>query len=74
MLARIAISTLAALQIAVAQRVTEPLPRFEDYPVAESFDSTPHPPIIRTSEHRRYRTIYCDHLGVWDRVHHDSDV
>ena len=46
-----------------------PQPRFADYPVAESFQRTPAPPVLTTPEQRNYRTRIRNGVakgeGVW---------
>jgi len=49
--------TLSVLQTAAAQSHSKRLPTFEDYPVKEVFNGIPRPPILVTSEHRRFRTM-----------------
>jgi hypothetical protein len=44
-------------------------PNFEDYPVGETFNGTPHPPILTTPQQRLFRTRIRDGVekgwGVW---------
>ncbi len=67
--ASLAMTMLAALQIARAQNHTERLPRFEDYPVKEVFNRIPHLPILVTPEQRLFRTRIREGVekgwGVW---------
>ncbi len=61
--------TLATLQPARSQNRTQPLPKFEDYPVNEVFDRTPHPPVLVTHDQRLFRTRIREGVekgwGVW---------
>lgn len=45
------------------------LPKFQDYPVTEVFNGTPHPPLLLTPEQRLFRTRIRDGAekgwGVW---------
>jgi hypothetical protein len=54
---------------AVCAKGTTPLPKFEDYPVKEIFNHTPHPPILTTPQQRLFRTRIRDGVekgwGVW---------
>jgi hypothetical protein len=52
----ILIGLTAAAQPKSPSKSTPPLPRFEDYPVAEIFKGTPAAPQIVTPEARTYRT------------------
>ena len=65
----IIVATLTILQSAAAQTNSKRLPRFEDYPVTEIFDRTPHPPILITREQHRFRTRIREGVdkgwGVW---------
>jgi hypothetical protein len=49
-------AALRLLPSIAAQRHSIPLPKFEDYPVKEYFNGTPHAPILQTQEQHRYRT------------------
>jgi hypothetical protein len=51
------LARLIVAQSVGAQPHSTPLPRFENYPVKEVFNESPHPPIIATPEQRRYRTM-----------------
>lgn len=62
-----------ALSVASVMSVAQPaVPRFEDYPVMDIFTGTPAPPILNTSEERRFRTVIRQGLargsGVEDGV------
>lgn len=60
---------IVSLVQAAAQTPSRPLPRFEDFPVKEVFNQTPHPPILVTPEQRLYRTRIRNGVeagwGVW---------
>lgn len=57
------------LQAVSAQTNRTPLPKFEDFPVPDVFDDTPHPPILITPEQRLFRTRIREGVakgwGVW---------
>jgi hypothetical protein len=67
--ASLVIVMLAMLQIARAQSHTKRFPKFEDYPVKEVFNHTPHLPILVTPEQHRLRTRIREGVekgsGVW---------
>jgi hypothetical protein len=61
---------LAAFQIARAQPKAKPLPKFEEYPVKEAFNSLPpHPPVLTTPDQSLFRTRIREGVekgwGVW---------
>lgn len=59
---------VAVIDVVCTQGATK-LPTFEDYPVKKIFNHTPHPPILRTSQQRLFRTRIRDGVekgwGVW---------
>jgi hypothetical protein len=60
---------IVGLQAVDAQINATRHPKFEDFPVREIFDRTPHPPILTTSEQRLFRTRIREGVakgwGVW---------
>jgi hypothetical protein len=60
---------LSFLQSADAQTHPNTLPKFQDYPVKEVFEGTPHAPIFATPEQHHYRTRIRQGVekgwGVW---------
>ena len=65
----ITLVTSSILQSVVAQIHSKPLPKFKDYPAKETFNGSPHPPILVTREQRRFRTRIREGVekgwGVW---------
>jgi hypothetical protein len=67
--ASLLIAALGTLRAVFAQGTTTRLPKFEDYPVKEVFNHTPHPPVLTTPQQRRFRTRIREGVekgwGVW---------
>ena len=67
--ASLMIAVLSGLQVVHAQVNAALLPTFDDYPVREVFNRTPHPPILTTPEQRLFRTRIREGVekgwGVW---------
>jgi hypothetical protein len=63
------IPLFGTLCVVFVQGTAIPLPKFEDYPVNEVFDHTPHPPILTTPQQRHFRTRIREGVekgwGVW---------
>jgi hypothetical protein len=63
------LASCSVLRVVQAQANATRLPKFEDYPVKEVFNGTPHPPIIVTPEQRLFRTRIREGVekgwGVW---------
>ena len=68
-LAGLLIPLLGTLHIAFAQSATTALPKFEDYPVNDVFERTPHQPTLTTPQQRLFRTRIREGVekgwGVW---------